>query len=705
VEGDKVKIGSVDWRAALIASAFVLPIFFVAPLRVFAHNTADFSVGLSDVVVGLLLVCLPLLGVVYVAGRVWPRVVLPAVVALSVVAFLESTLFLSLAQHRPFDGQPIDWSQWHGLSVIEVAAAIAVGFFVAAWHQREQVWYSASVFILLFQALSLGSTLFLRREVIEAHRVRQAYSYFGGFHRLSSRRNVIHVVPDTTQGAMVQDLFQSDPARYSKIFDGFTLFSQAMGRYPGTYPSVSFYMTGRSLDPNRDYTVSQPFRWDYIRKTLRDQSIVTTLAYNGFRTFGFQCCSLYCVGAYSACAVGDVFDGRPLERDGATAAVRRLLDVAFFQTTPLVVRRYIYNDGDWFLKAARRKDRTYSAIMDAFLAGMTIDGRAASYNYFHLAGGHGPLQFDQNCNYIGIQEITYQNQRRQVACAMLQVERLIGALKRLGVYDQTMIVINGDHGTPALPSSVASGTAGPISDFLMGTASALVLVKPMHARGPLAFSSAQATIGDIPATVSDAFGLNGRFPGQSLFRLDGTDRDREYFMYDEGERVSGLQALPNLRRYRVRGNIFDQRSWIRPVLSAAGATPSTLWMDDEHFDQHATGFGSLEAQAKPARWVTGTRARVSLSFPTSGRARLVLESYVPPSIPGQSLVVSINGGVIARLDDKALTERRHVIPVPADLPRRKVNAIELTMGKAIKVQGDARALSIVFAYIGLEPVR
>ena len=227
----------------------------------------------------------------------------------------------------------------------------------------------------------------------------------------------------------------------------------------------------------------------------------------------------------------------------------------------------------------------------------------------------------------------------------------------------------------------------------------------MQARGPLKISAAQASIGDIPATVGDALGLKTRFPGESLFRQDGTDRDRDYLVYDEGERVSRLQALPNLRRYRVRGNLFDQRSWTRPVLSTAGETPSGLFMDDDLFDRHATGFGPLEAQPKPARWVMGTRARVMLSFPTSGRARLVLESYVPPSIAGQSLVVSLNGTVIARLDDKALAQRRHVIPVPADVRRRKVNTIDLAIGRAVNVEGDARALSIVFAYIGLEPVR
>ena len=141
------------------------------------------------------------------------------------------------------------------------------------------------------------------------------------------------------------------------------------------------------------------------------------------------------------------------------------------------------------------------------------------------------------------------------------------------------------------------------------------------------------------------------------------------------------------------------------MVTAAGETPSSLFMDDEQFERHATGFGPLEAQPKPARWVTGTRARVMLSFPTSGPARLVLESYIPPSITGQSLVVSLNGTVIARLDDTALAQRRHVIPVPPDVQRRKVNTIDLAMGRAITVAGDARTLAMVFAYIGLEPAR
>jgi hypothetical protein len=113
---------------------------------------------------------------------------------------------------------------------------------------------------------------------------------------------------------------------------------------------------------------------------------------------------------------------------------------------------------------------------------MTTDARAGSYNYFHVAGGHAPLQFDEQCNYIGTQEISYANERRQVSCTLRQIERLAEALKRLGIYDQTMIVVNGDHGTPGLPSSTASETERTIWLHLVGKASALVLIKPIGAR-------------------------------------------------------------------------------------------------------------------------------------------------------------------------------------------------------------------------------
>ena len=64
----------------------------------------------------------------------------------------------------------------------------------------------------------------------------------------------------------------------------------------------------------------------------------------------------------------------------------------------------------------------------------------------------------------------------------------------------------------------------------------------------------------------------------------------------------------------------------------------------------------------------------------------MFETHVPPEITGQSVEVSINGKALAKLGERELTgSKTHVISVPDDLPRKKVNTIEFTMGKALTV--------------------
>ena len=186
------------------------------------------------------------------------------------------------------------------------------------------------------------------------------------FYRLSRERNVIHIVPDATQGALVYDILSSDVDRYSVLLDGFTLFTHATGRYPSTYPSVSFYMTGHAPDPSRDIVASQPYTWEYIRTTLSGHSIVNTLAENRFKTFGFQTGEFYCKGMYTACSGGRISDGLQIKA-GRIANIAKtaleLLDVAFFRVAPIALRRHIYNDAQWLLGRVASETRTYSGIL------------------------------------------------------------------------------------------------------------------------------------------------------------------------------------------------------------------------------------------------------------------------------------------------------------------------------------------------------
>ena len=708
----RFRLHSNDIPVALIVAAFVLQVFFFAPLQVLAQNFGEFSVRYVDVFVIHFVVSFGLVVVLFLLVRRFRvPLLLSGLTYLSVTAFLESRFLLALARHHPFDGKLIDWQALQWLSRVELIALLVLGILIFAFRKRTQLLSLLSLFVLVFVALgffyeTLTNIGALRpnRQINEADSV-----YLEQFHQLSNKRNIIHIVPDQTQGAMLHDILASDYERYSGVFDGFTLFTQATGRYKGTYPSVVYYMTGEAPEPDFDLVLNQPYTWDYIDETLRERSIVTVLSQNAFKTFGFQFHpGIFCKGPFTACTGTheEVFGGVAVKSPGRRIVLATLtaLDVALFQMTPLVIREQIYDDGRWFARKLAAGAVTHSGILDIFTENMRSSDNPGSYNYIHHAGAHAPLLFDRNCRYIGPQAINWQNQREQVMCTLAQLEEMIQALKKIGVYDSTMIVINGDHGTPWLPPSFPARSGKVISRSLMGMASTLLLVKPPAAHGPLVFSSQPVTMGDIPATIAAAFGLDHSYPGVQMFNGEpAAERERHYYDYESSSMAHSLQALPNLTRYRIRGNVFDERNWVPPNTASAGAYPSQLRMDHAEFPRHAQGFSLLEQHDVPVRWVDGTQARVFLAPPSHGSVALVFDSFVPASIGGQWMEISVGGRVIAKLDAKELQGRRHIVSLPEDLPSTQVLAIEFTLGKTLSSKKDPRRLSILFSYIGLVP--
>jgi len=708
----KVIMRRIDRVPLAIVSAFVLPLVFFAPLQVYLNNVYEFSLRFTPLVGVLLGLAVVLVAGFYLLARRWPQTLLPVVSFLAVATFVESRILLPLAGHRPFDGTAIDWSRFKTLSIVELTTMIAllVAFFLL--RRRLQVFYAVALFILIFHGLNCGYLVVSNYRVLarSAPRQNSATGYFSSYHRLSKNRNIIHIVTDGTSGSFVYDILAEDWDHYSQVFDGFTLFRRAAGRFPGTYPSVPFYMTGRSLAPDQDSVASLLFTHEYIGTALEEHSIVNALARNGFATYGFQIGGLYCKGAYTACSGENIFVRRHLDDrvfSNTLSSALLLLDIGFFQSTPVAVRQRIFNDQKWFLTRWVDSSRP-PGVLPMFTENLTTDGPKSSYNYIHHMGGHPPIQFDENCNYVGVREWDAQNTRAQLVCVVRQLEALVERLKQLEIYDETVILIHGDHGTGHLSSLIPSVTGSVVNAHVIAGANPLLLIKPLGSRGPLKISDAPASIGDIPATLDEMFNLEGEFPGIPLDRIDKVaQREREYIWYKLGPEVFQKQALPEVRRYRIRGDVLNQYDWVPPYLTHLEKAPSVLPVNHESFSELAQGFSGVSEQhgKQPARWVDGTLARVYLSFPSAEKVQLVINSWVPPSIPGQSVEISINGHRLARIEGDALTSKtRHAFPVPDNIGRKNINVIEFRMSKAVKFPTDRRYLSIIFSYIGLEPV-
>jgi hypothetical protein len=698
--------------AGLVVSTFVLQIFFFAPVQVLSQNFGEFSVRFVDVLLILGVLSLVLIALLYLlmrASRI--SAFLWFLVFLSTIAFLESRFFLNLAGHHPFDGKPIDWLALTWLSYVELGVALALGGLFWLMRNQSKFLSTVSFFTLLFltagfisSTVTHSETLFSGRQIVGGDSL-----YFDQFYRLSGQRNVIHIVPDQAQGAMLHDVLASNYEHYAGALDGFTLFTQATGRYQSTYPSVLFYMSGEALESRYDMELVQPLSWEYVGKTLNERSIVTLLSQHGYRTFGFQFHpGVFCKGLYTACTGthDEVFAGVDVKTpaDRLMFTVLSALDLGAFQTTPIVLRERIYDEGRWRLRNLLENKPKHSGVLDILTLKMKVEDIPGSYNYIHHAGAHAPLLFDRNCDYVGPQPINQQNQREQILCTLLQLEKLIETLKSKGVYDQTMIVVNGDHGSPWLPPSFPRQAGNVVPESLMGRASSLLLIKPFDARGALGFSDHAVTTGDIPATIADALGIAHTYNGVSIFDKDiEHGRLRQFYTYDSAAKAQQLQALKNVKRYRIGGHVFDESNWTLPVSTGEGSYPLQLKVDDPSFTSFTRGFSFLERHNIPVRWVDGNKAQVILSLPSQGTAVLVVEAHAPSSIKGQWMGISVQGKIIAELDQAQLSERRHVFPLPDDLPRSEPLEIDFTMGKTMSTGKDPRQLSVLFSYIGLEP--
>ena len=102
-------------------------------------------------------------------------------------------------------GTLIDWEALSTLSHIEIAAILGLAILIVVFRQRQDLFYSFSLFILLFHGIGFLHATITKFDTIRqpARSVQDLSSYFSDFYRLSRERNVIHIVPDNTTGALM----------------------------------------------------------------------------------------------------------------------------------------------------------------------------------------------------------------------------------------------------------------------------------------------------------------------------------------------------------------------------------------------------------------------------------------------------------------------------------------------------------------------
>jgi hypothetical protein len=322
-----------------------------------------------------------------------------------------------------------------------------------------------------------------------------------------------------------------------------------------------------------------------------------------------------------------------------------LLDISLFRQSPHFLKPLIYQSGAWLFshQLARYPEQQFkhfahSEFLRDFTQRVRVGGGQPAYIFMHLLTPHAPLVSDRNCGFTGEElKPAMESFGDQSRCILKLVTALLKRLEQLGVYDDSLVIIHGDHGGP-VPFDMRD-IDGRASDSLKaldkiwGNPLPLVLVKPLHATGPFHISQAPVSLADIPATVTNLLEMGERFPGRSMYAVEEKDRPREFYRSTVRRNEAMVKdRFEDFSRFTVSGNIYDLAAWSEEVLlppPGGGEAGQYDWGSEIIFGDKGNSKpfqkgGWAVTRSSDSTWTEGYAAHLDFNFPAAnGPVRMV----------------------------------------------------------------------------------
>jgi len=485
-----------------------------------------------------------------------------------------------------FQGGDMDWDGNRYILYVEFLLAIFLVFLVL--RHREQLIRKAVLVtaLLVFSSLANLYGPFRTNQSRTRTLVRDTFTP-EGLLELSPDRNVLLFIIDTFQTDVFAEILADDPG-WKETLDGFTYFPNATSFFPKTYASIPNLLTGKAFDNSRPFPL-------YLKNAYLGHSLPRVLKKHGFdvRYHSFTWQPYY--------PHPDVVDNlSAISSAGGRQWMQRrefiqLANLVLFRLAPFLLKPLVYNDNQFLIpegavpEAAggvpyrlEDKDRVYSRgnqdedleFLDQFRAFVSAGRDRPAFRVFHLLGVHEPLLLDRDLNYIGKQAETRPAFRNQAEGMLKLLSLALEKLKETGTYDNSLIIVVGDHGgsgfsslgirkdlLPGLGLDMdLAGHEGPVEEYIRQCGLPLVLVKRVGASGPLAVSGAPVELADLTATVCTELGFTGDADRPSMFDIaENAERVRIHRYY----RFAGWgqDYIVPMTEFRISGFSWDPAAW------------------------------------------------------------------------------------------------------------------------------------------------
>ena len=370
---------------------------------------------LSSLIFGTILSFLP--------ERSWLWVI-PGLRALFALCFL-ITIFYPKGGHRLDGVIPPEPSKGFFASLYIAYTLVFLVLFIAIRRYKQTL--SGVHTVLVFMSIaSIGYALYGVHAELAASQLSSGTTDL----TYAKKKNVIFIIADMLQGSAVEQFFSVNPDTREE-FHGFTAFSRATSPFPFTSFSLPAILSGRL------YASSQKTDYDENLKVAQGDSFITDATDRGY--------DLTAIGWKVYPAHPKQHSYPPFARKGISDSVL-LCDLGL---TRLTKRSFILMHASEQLKEMIHLKKESLKILES-MSCAPLGPSEKKVLFIHNFVPHAPIYFKNNhvphLPILREQPFTGESYMDEIAFFMTTISTLLQHLRNLGVYDEALIIITGDHG-------------------------------------------------------------------------------------------------------------------------------------------------------------------------------------------------------------------------------------------------------------------
>ncbi len=538
--------------AALASLAFAYTLFVFGFFELYIGNATFYTFTFNEllrptiylgiaVTVGLTLILM------LFRGRVF-NYLTTAVFSTTVCAYVQCN-FLTY-DLGSLDGTKIDWELLSTDMLVNfvIWAVIFIIPYIVHYFNRK-VWRMAvcflSVLLILMQSAGLVQ-LFVTNDFLDASS--GGYLSNSTIYEVSPKNNTIVFVVDRMAYSTSQNVF----AKYPDIKEGlsdFTNYTNAIGSYTRTFPSVIYFLTGVHWNP--DVPVG-----NYFRDAWQQSEFMQSVKAAGIESKVYSEVNYVIKNTANAEGRIDNIGDKELKANPATL-LKSMIDLSLYRYSPLAMKPFFWCYTGDLEKISTTGDGSFASDIYAtddpgFYAGIIEQGLSVkddskgSFIFYHMRGSHDPFVMDENGNRVSSKDTDV---HRQTAGNLRAIVNYMNLLKEKDMYDDTTVIIMADHGfTGTIPE-------------LDGARTISLYVKPAGQRSDEMLSTAAPVTHDnVRSTVMKSLGLDHSDYAPALDEI-AENADITRYFYMSGCDPLRLHRDTNLVTYKVEGDANEFSNW------------------------------------------------------------------------------------------------------------------------------------------------